>query len=146
MKKRQRTMPEVSTASLPDIIFMLLFFFMVVTVLRKDKASIQYDLPNTENSNKVDQNKEFAYLYIGKKAQNQPEILIQLNDHFVNENNIDLAFEKLLNDPTIDRSTFEVSMKADRSTPMKLIRKVKKAMQKAGIRHLYYLSENKKIN
>ena len=56
---------------------------------------------------------------------------------------MDEAFKLLVSNPEIDKSTFEISLKADRSVPMKLIRKVKLSMQKAGIKHLFYMSERK---
>ena len=45
-KKRGKANPEVSTASLPDIIFMLLFFFMVVTVLRDSELKVANNVPS----------------------------------------------------------------------------------------------------
>ena len=46
-KKRGKSSPEVSTASLPDIIFMLLFFFMVVTVLRDSELKVDVATPGS---------------------------------------------------------------------------------------------------
>jgi len=143
MKKRKRPNPEVSTASLPDIIFMLLFFFMVVTVLRKESTSLFHELPDTNHNEKIDASKDAAYVYIGRKVENNPELSIQINDRFISEMKLDNAFEMLVNNPEINIQEFEVTLKADKFTSMKLIRKVKLSMRKAGIRHLYYLTEIK---
>lgn len=140
MRKRKKNMPEVSTASLPDIIFMLLFFFMVVTVLRKDQSSMFYDIPETAHNTKIEQSKHAAYLYVGKlKGMN--EYSIQVNDRFVSIDDLENMFLSLIADPEVDISTFEITLKADKSVPMKLIRAMKLSMRKAGIKHLYYLSE-----
>jgi biopolymer transport protein ExbD len=141
MKKRTRTNPEINTASLPDIIFMLLFFFMVVTVLRKESSKLFHDLPETAYSQKIETSKNAAYVYIGRKSIKGKELSVQINDQLVNQLGLDAAFTKLIKDPKIDVSTFEVTLKADRFTNMKLVRKVKLAMRKAGIRHLFYLTE-----
>ena len=54
-KKRGKASPEVSTASLPDIIFMLLFFFMVVTVLRDSELKVQVNTPNVTELTKLEE-------------------------------------------------------------------------------------------
>ena len=141
--KKPRSTPEVSTASLPDIIFMLLFFFMVVTVLRKDQSKLFHELPITDYAQKIEQSKLSAYVYIGYSAIDSKNASVQINDRFIDQLKMDEAFKLLVSNPAIDKSTFEISLKADRSVPMKLIRKVKLSMQKAGIKHLFYMSERK---
>ena len=142
MKKRKDN-PEISTASLPDIIFMLLFFFMVVTVLRKDPSKLYYDIPETNHNTKINQSKDAAYVFIGKNFENSKTYSIQINDRYVALNELEKTFRILVSNPEVDISSFEITLKADKSTPMKLIRTVKLAMQKAGIKHLYYLSEKR---
>lgn len=139
-KKRARVTPEISTASLPDIIFMLLFFFMVVTVLRKDNAEVEFIIPEVTESEKIDENIESAYLYIGKKKPGDKLYVIQINNKIVPVDHLENHLNQLVAPPEIDRGSFEISMKADRNAPMKLIRQVKLAMRKAGIKHLYYMS------
>lgn len=140
-KKNARPMPEVSTASLPDIIFMLLFFFMVVTVLRKESPDVDFIIPETMESEKVDENKESAFLYVGKKQLDDESYVVQINNKVVSADKLEGYLNQLLADPAIDRSTFEINMKADRNAPMQLIRQVKLALRKSGIRHLYYMSQ-----
>lgn len=145
MKKRNkngnRPKPEISTASLPDIIFMLLFFFMVVTVLRKEDPMVDLIIPETIESEKVDENTDSAFLYVGKRKIEDTEYIIQINNKVVDVNNLENHLNALVANPEIDVSTFEINMKADRNAPMRLIRKIKLALRKAGIRHLYYMSK-----
>ena len=65
-KKRGKAKPEVSTASLPDIIFMLLFFFMVVTVLRDAELKVKVTTPYATELTKLEEKSLVNYLYIGR--------------------------------------------------------------------------------
>ena len=136
--KKKRTMPEVSTASLPDIIFMLLFFFMVVTVLKKNPARLDYTIPVVEENEKVDKNEDFAYLFVGKNKSNDYQI--QLNNRIIPENKIEEELVDFINSSGIDKSEYEVLLKADKGVPMKYIRNIKLGLRKAGIRKMYYSS------
>ena len=53
-KKKDSGTPEISTASLPDIVFMLLFFFMVATVMRDNELLIQNSLPKADQVTKLE--------------------------------------------------------------------------------------------
>ena len=61
-KKGSGELPKISTASLPDIVFMLLFFFMVATVLRDNTLMIQNTLPAANQIQKL--NKRSCYIHI----------------------------------------------------------------------------------
>ena len=79
-KKKKKGMPAISTASLPDIVFMLLFFFMVTTVMRETTLKIQKPkLPKATEVKKLERKSLVSYIYVGKvKGQNGDKI--QLND------------------------------------------------------------------
>jgi len=64
-KRKKKDNPEVSTASLPDIIFMLLFFFMTVTVLRTAASQVTIELPETQTAIKVNHEASEYNIYIG---------------------------------------------------------------------------------
>ena len=68
-KKRGKASPEVSTASLPDIIFMLLFFFMVVTVLRDSELKVQVNTPNATELTKLEEKSLVNYIYVGRPTE-----------------------------------------------------------------------------
>ena len=83
-KPRQKS--TVSTASLPDIIFMLLFFFMVTTVLRETDILVKQKLPKAAQLSKLERKSLVSYIYIGEPKQNSlfgKEPKIQVNDVFV---------------------------------------------------------------
>jgi biopolymer transport protein ExbD len=85
-KKKGGEMPAVNTASLPDIVFMLLFFFMVATVMRQNTLMIDNNLPFADQVEKLDKKDLVMYIYAGKPSANYKmfgtEAKIQLNDKF----------------------------------------------------------------
>ena len=86
-KKKGGDLPAVNTASLPDIVFMLLFFFMVATVMRENTLMIENKLPAADQVEKLDKKDLIMYIYAGKPSRNYEgkfgtEARIQLNDKF----------------------------------------------------------------
>ena len=73
-KKRGKASPAISTASLPDIIFMLLFFFMVVTVLRDAELKVKVVTPYATELTKLEKKSLVNYLYIGKPLKKFQEL------------------------------------------------------------------------
>ena len=65
--KKKKGMPAVNTASLPDIVFMLLFFFMVTTVMRETDLQIENpSLPNATEVKKLEHKSLVSTIYVGK--------------------------------------------------------------------------------
>ena len=98
-KKRGKADPEVSTASLPDIIFMLLFFFMVVTVLRDAELKVAVNTPFATELTKLQEKSLVNYLYIGKPVKKYEQLYgtkprLQLGDKFATVADIPLFLEK----------------------------------------------------
>ncbi len=86
-KKKGGELPPVSTASLPDIVFMLLFFFMVATVMRDNTLMVQNTLPAADQVQKLDKKDRVMYIYAGKPSSRYvtkygSQARIQLNDKF----------------------------------------------------------------
>jgi biopolymer transport protein ExbD len=86
-KKKSGELPAISTASLPDIVFMLLFFFMVATVMRENTLLIKNTLPYADQTEKLDKKDLVMYIYAGApserfQGQYGKESRIQLNDKF----------------------------------------------------------------
>ena len=84
-KKKSGGLPAINTASLPDIVFMLLFFFMVATVMRDNTLMIDNSLPSASEVEKLEKKNLVMYVYIGKPSRNYKkkygsEARIQLND------------------------------------------------------------------
>ena len=85
-------LPPVNTASLPDIVFMLLFFFMVATVMRQNTLMIENKLPSADQIEKLDKKDLVMYIYAGKPSSSYTnmgtEARIQLNDKFADVSDI----------------------------------------------------------
>lgn len=137
-KKRGKSSPEVSTASLPDIIFMLLFFFMVVTVLRDAELKVNVSTPNATELTKLEKKSLVNYIYIGKPVEKYQNIQgtkprIQLGDKFADEADIPLFLEKhRLTVPESQRAGITSSLRVDRNVTMGIVSDVKTALRKAN--------------
>lgn len=89
-KKKSGALPAISTASLPDIVFMLLFFFMVTTVMRETELKIKTPkLPQADQIQKLERKSLVSYIYVGKsKDASIGGDKIQLNDRISNISDI----------------------------------------------------------
>lgn len=89
-RKKKKGMPGISTASLPDIVFMLLFFFMVTTVMRETELKIKTPkLPQADQIQKLERKSLVSYIYVGKsKDASIGGDKIQLNDRISNISDI----------------------------------------------------------
>ena len=85
--------PPVSTASLPDIVFMLLFFFMTVTVMKDTTLKVENELPNASEIKKMEKKDRIIYIHVGKPTGKFAKFFgsepkIQLNDKFADVGDI----------------------------------------------------------
>src|SRR6056297_2632340 len=89
----KKSIPQISTASLPDIIFMLIFFFMVTTTIRETNIKVQNRVPGATEVKKLERKDLVSYIYIGKPKQQFQNLFgteprIQLNDAFAKVDDI----------------------------------------------------------
>ncbi len=137
-KKRGATAPAVSTASLPDIIFMLLFFFMVVTVMKDSTLKVDVIVPNATELQKLEKKSLVSYLYLGKPKDKYREIYgtstrLQLNDKFASPDDIPLFLEQeKLSVPEQLHPFMTASMRVDKNVTMGVVADVKVALRKAN--------------
>lgn len=136
-KKKGKSLPPVSTASLPDIIFMLLFFFMVVTVMRDSELKVDVTTPNATELSKLEKKSLVNYIYIGKPKEKYSDVgtkpRIQLGDKFSTVADIPLFLEKhKVKVPENQRGLIKTSMRVDKDVTMGIVTDVKTALRKAG--------------
>lgn len=86
-KNSSRGVSSFSTSSLSDIVFMLLFFFMVTTSMRETESKVTITLPKATESVKLERKDLASYISIGKpvkalQAKFGTDSRIQLNDSF----------------------------------------------------------------
>ncbi|MGD1846206.1 MAG: ExbD/TolR family protein [Salibacteraceae bacterium] len=141
-KDGKKDTPAVSTASLPDIVFMLLFFFMVTTVMREVDLKIQLTQPEATEVAKLKNKALVDYIYIGSpidKAKFGSEPRIQLNDVFATTNDIGPYIESRRSEreeAEIPRLT--TSLKVDSETKMGIVTKVKQELRKVQALKISY--------
>ncbi len=135
LKKSTHT-PEVSTASLPDIVFMLLFFFMTVTVMKDSALKVANELPNATELRKLEKKDRVITVYIGKPESPFDKTLgteprIQIDDKFIAMSNFGATILAKMNEkPEHIRPFVTVSLKVDKTASMGLISDVKQELRK----------------
>ncbi|OUS01353.1 biopolymer transporter ExbD [Flavobacteriales bacterium 33_180_T64] len=141
--KKDNELPAVNTASLPDIVFMLLFFFMVVTVMREDTLLIQNRLPLADQVEKLEKKYPISYIYAGKPSKGYEkygtEARLQLNDKFADISEIQafINSERLaIRNELVDYLT--VSLKVDRDANMGIVGDIKQELRKANALKINY--------
>lgn len=136
----------ISTASLPDIIFMLLFFFMVTTVMREVELKISIAPPSASEAKKLERKDLVTYVYIGapqKSLQNMygKEPRIQLNDAIKDIKDVkEYVINERTKMPDKDQGLITVSMKIDKEAKMGIVTDVKQELRKAQALKISYSS------
>ena len=137
-KKGDKSLPPISTASLPDVIFMILFFFMVSTTMRDPGAARKIQTPRGYRVQKLEKKSLVSYIHIGQpslamQAKFGTAPRIQLNDSYKTARDIGdfVAAERdKLNES--DRAAMTICLKADQSTKMGIITDVKQELRRAN--------------
>lgn len=144
-KKGGKETPPISTASLPDIIFMILFFFMISTSMREVELLVSYKLPTATEAQKLEKKSLVSYIQIGPPMDTRAygtSPRIQLNDSFKNTNDIleFIASERDKMDE-IRRNYMTVCLKADQNINMGIVSDVKEELRRANALKISYASE-----
>jgi biopolymer transport protein ExbD len=129
-----RTVPELNTASMPDLVFAILFFFMVTVSMRSETLIVRYTLPTASEAQKLEKKSLVTYINIGIPLD--PRLgtgtRMQLNDKFAEISDIqEYIAQERERLSEADRQFMTVSIKADENTKMKYISDVKQALRKA---------------
>lgn len=132
----------INTSSLPDIIFMLLFFFMVTTVMREVTLIVKVTPPEATEVQKLERKSLVSYIYIGepvKKGLYGTKPRIQLNDQFARVSDIPafVTAERQSRDEA-DRRFITTSLKVDQNIQMGIVTDVKQELRKAGAFKINY--------
>ncbi len=137
-------MPGISTASLPDIVFMLLFFFMVSTTMREVTINVRQRLPSATEVQKLEKRSLVSFIYIGQprtafEALLGTEPRIQLNDQFATTADIAafIAGEREARDEA-EIPFMRTSLKVDNEVRMGIVDDVKQALRRANALNINY--------
>ncbi len=138
-KKKKKGMPGISTASLPDIVFMLLFFFMVTTVMRETELKIRKpQLPKATEIKKLERKSLVSYIYVGK-VDGQNGDKIQLNDRISNVKDVKyFVFAERETHPEDEIPLLTTSIKADINTNVGTITDIKEELRNVNALKINY--------
>lgn len=146
-KKGKKGAPAITTASLPDIVFMLLFFFMVVTKMRDSEVMVKIQVPNASELQKLEKKSLVTHIYIGSPVEKYINQMgtaprIQLNDQFADASQIPLfiANEKTKVTPAKLRDKMTCAMRVDKGVKMGIVTDVKTELRKIDFRKVSYLA------
>ena len=139
-------MGAISTASLPDIVFMLLFFFMVATVLRTEEEKVRVIRPEASELYKIEKKHLIRYVNIGPPMDRRygTEPVVQLNDQFSSAAVIqDLIVKERTTLAEAEQSKMWVSLKVDKDTKMGVVTSVKQELRKASALKVLYSASSR---
>ena len=143
-KKKGGDLPAISTASLPDIVFMLLFFFMVATVMRDNTLMVTNKLPAADQVQKLDKKDRVIYIYAGKpsaryesKYGDQPKI--QLNDKFSVVSDVGAyVLAERATKPQELQNVLTTALKVDKNASMGIVMDIKQELRKVNALKINY--------
>jgi len=142
--KKEKEDPSIPTSALPDIIFMLLFFFMVTTVLRETTINVEQRVPAATELKKLQRKSLVSYLYIGKPTQRMIPVFgkeprIQANDVFIaTEELVKWVFQEKDKLNEVERDQITIALKVDKEAKMGLISDVQLELREANARKVLY--------
>lgn len=150
-KDSGKELPPISTASLPDIVFMLLFFFMVSTTMREVTLKVQIHVPEATELSKLEKKSLVSYIYVGEPQKQFQRIFgseprIQLNDQFSQP-------EDILDFITAEREARDeaevpmmiTSLKVDEFAKMGIVSDIKQELRRASALHINYSSRKRSV-
>ena len=143
-KNGSKEVPELNTSSLPDLIFSILFFFMMVTSMREVTLKVEFNTPKGTEIEKLEKKSLITYVYVGKPTKEFRSKMgtgtrIQLNDAFAEIKDIgDYVYQERESMNERDKPYMKVSMKIDEDTQMGIITDVKMALREAYALSIVY--------
>ncbi|MDR2843893.1 MAG: biopolymer transporter ExbD [Candidatus Symbiothrix sp.] len=133
-KSANRQVPGLNTAALPDLVFTLLFFFMIVTSMQTVPVMTQLDLPVTEEMQKLQEKSLLVYIMVGKDLHQ-----IQFNSGFIALDDLPAHLQSFKTElPEADRGKLTAILKIDKDTQMSVVHKIKESLRGAGVLTVHY--------
>ena len=141
-KKESREMPEMNTSSLPDLIFTILFFFMIVTTMREVTLQVKLVVPQGTELEKLEKKSAVSYIYVGPptdalRAQMGSSTRIQLNDRYAEPREV-MDFVAQERQGMANQAEQVISIKAYSKTQMGIITDIKEVLRKSWALRINY--------
>ena len=146
--KGKAEMPELNTSSLPDLIFSILFFFMIVTSMREQEVKVQVELPKGTELTKLERKTAVTNIYIGAPMNTESqEAGIQLNDRLLSRREVHNLKSYIVEEKERlgnDAFKMKVALKIDNNVDMGLLTDVKMQLRKAYALQIIYSANEAK--
>ena len=138
-KRRDHSVPGLNTASLPDLIFTVLFFFMIVTHMKENQMKVKFQEPQGTKLERLTKKSTVSHIYIGKPFKGGQQDAVQVNDRIVEASEVEdfIAAERKRMSPE-DVKKMTVSITADRKANMGVITDVKQSLRRANALKILY--------
>lgn len=135
-------MPEMNTSSLPDLIFTILFFFMIVTTMREVTLKVKFTVPAGTELEKLEKKSAVSFVYVGPpidqlRATMGSGTRIQLNDKFAEPAEI-MDFVARERSTMSDQTAQTISLKVDQKTKMGIVTDIKQVLRKSWALKINY--------
>ena len=125
----RRSVPSLNVASMPDLIFTVLFFFMIVTHMRSDEVKVRLQVPAGVEVQKLANKQAVVNIYIGRQGD---KWAVQMNGNIVAPADIPASIEHIRSGLSAEnQSRLTVSLRVDKKAPMGLVSEVKRNLQQA---------------
>ena len=143
----KKGMPELNTSSLPDLIFSILFFFMMVTTMREVTLKVKFTVPSGTELEKLEHKPDVSFIYVGPPTDNLrgqfgTGTRIQLNDRYADTREV-MDFVAQERQGMQDQTKQVISIKADVYTQMGIITDIKEVLRKSYALKLNYSATSK---
>ncbi len=141
IKRRNHEVPGLNTASLPDLIFTVLFFFIIVTHMREDTVQVKYKVPDGKELTKMGRKSSIVHLYIGKPLNGVGDgYRLQLNNKIVSLNQmVDYVADLQNKMSQEDAQIMTVAISCDKDVDMQMVMDVKQALRRANVKRITYI-------
>ncbi|MEX0994290.1 MAG: biopolymer transporter ExbD [Balneolaceae bacterium] len=137
-KKSAKTEQNIPTTAMPDIVFMLLIFFMVTTVLREVELRVQINYASAENIEKIEQKRLVSYIYIGPERLGQGQVgdtRVQIDDALIDDMG---AIRQIMYDKLMEQPRLIVSLRVDEDSEFGIVTDVQQELRHAGALRVNY--------
>ncbi len=137
-KKSADTKQDIPTSAMPDVVFMLLIFFMVTTVLREVTLQVQVDYARAENIEKIEQKRLVSYIYVGPEKLQGNQLgptKIQIDDSIIEDVG---AVQQLMYDKLKEEPRLIVSLRVHDETEFGIVTDIQEELRDAGTLRINY--------
>ena len=138
-KRKDHSVPGLNTASLPDLIFTVLFFFMIVTHMKENQMKVKYQVPQGTKLERLAYKYNVSNINISKPYKGGGDNAVQVNDKIVDAADVEdfIAAERKRMAPD-DAKNMTVSIKADKKADMGVVTDVKQSLRRANALKILY--------